>query len=195
MRKSRAIRPFFRLTEINGNRVFEEVSNETCVFPIVPVREFKILNCEIGKPESGSSPDTCVALYRAPVPNRIRHRPTFTSTPRVQISSEAHILHRLQRCQTGANFSTAAVGFLLRLPAQALPMWPSGSVDNPKKITHARTVVTHTHTYTHTHTLFSHDECARPALQLQVLPRQDRWLVNNASALSVADCTHRRLGF
>ena len=61
---------------------------------------------------------------------------TFTSTPRVRTSSEAHILHRLQRCQTGANFSTAAVGFLLRLPAQALPMWPSGSVDNPKSITH-----------------------------------------------------------
>ena len=36
----------------------------------------------------------------------------------------------------GANFSTAAVGFLLRLPAQALPMWPSGSGGNPKKITH-----------------------------------------------------------
>ena len=69
------------------------------------------------------------------MPNGIRHRPTFTSTRRRR-SSEAHILHRLQRCQKGANFSTAAVGFLLRLPAQALPMWPSGSVDNPKKITH-----------------------------------------------------------
>ncbi len=66
LRKSRAILSFFRLPEMNGNRVFEEVSNETCVFPIVPVREFKILNCEIGKPESGSSPDTCVALYRGP---------------------------------------------------------------------------------------------------------------------------------
>ena len=66
LRKSRAIRSFFRLPEINGNRVFEEVSNETCVFPIVPVREFKILNCEIGKPESGSSPDTSVALYQGP---------------------------------------------------------------------------------------------------------------------------------
>ena len=66
MSKCRAIRSFFRLPEINGNRVSEEVSNETCVFPIVPVREFKILNCEIGKPESGSSPDTCVALYRGP---------------------------------------------------------------------------------------------------------------------------------
>ena len=50
-------------------------------------------------------------------------------------------------------------------------------------------------THTHTYTLFSHDECARPALQLQVLPRQDRWLVNNASALSVADCTLKWLGF
>ena len=66
LRKSRAIRPFFRLAEINGNLVSEEVSSETCVFPIVPVRECKILNCEIGKPESGSSPDTCVALYRGP---------------------------------------------------------------------------------------------------------------------------------
>ena len=28
------------------------------------------------------------------------------------------------------------MGFLLRLPAQALPMWPSGSGGNPKKITH-----------------------------------------------------------
>ena len=116
------------------------------------------------------------------------------------MSSETHILHRLQRCQKGANFSTAAVGFSLLLPAQALPMWPFGSVDNPKKITHARTLThTHTHTrahtHTQTHTLFSHDECARPALQLQVLPRQDRWLVNNASALSVAECTHKRLGF
>ena len=70
------------------------------------------------------------------MPNGIRHRPTITSTPKVRMSCEAHILHRLQRCQKGANFSTAAVGFLLRLPAQALPMWPPGSVDNPKKITH-----------------------------------------------------------
>ena len=70
------------------------------------------------------------------MPNGIRHRPTFTSTPRTRTSSEAHILHRLQRCQKAANFSTAAVGFLLRLPAKALPMWPSVSLDNPKKIIH-----------------------------------------------------------